>query len=78
MQQPKRRFDNPLDIQKRVIKSFKARIEDRQRTSADGTNEEQRIQALELKVKNLEAEVAAQRALINQLQERLDRLQQKN
>ena len=78
LQQPKRRFDNPLDIQERAIKSFKARIEDTQRASADDTNAEQRIQALELKVKNLEAEVAAQRALINQLQERLDRLQQKN
>jgi predicted RNase H-like nuclease (RuvC/YqgF family) len=78
LQQPKRRFENPLDIQENIIRSFKARIDDPQRTSADDTNAKQRIQALELKVKNLEAEVAAQRALINALQERLDRLQNKN
>ena len=55
---------------------FNARIDEQPKT--DDANPEQRIQALELKVKNLEAELAAQKAWINQLQERLDRLQQKN
>ena len=79
LQKPKLLRD--LDIRKSLIRigrePFDARIDDTQ-PKTDDANGEQRIQALELKVKNLEAEVAAQRALINQLQERLDRLQQKN
>jgi hypothetical protein len=71
------REPNPQDIQGLFMRSGKAPIEDTQ-PKIDDANGEQRIQALELKVKNLEAEVAAQRALINQLQERLDRLQRKN
>jgi hypothetical protein len=80
LQKPKLLRDR--DNQERSIRigrePFKTRAIDDTQPKIDDANGEQRIQALELKVKNLEAEVAAQRALINQLQERLDRLQQKN
>src|SRR5262249_880363 len=55
---------------------FKTRIEPPKTDEPSDANAEQRILALELKVKNLEAEIQAQKALINSLQERLDRLQQ--
>src|SRR5262245_64959712 len=59
-----RRFNNPLEIQWLYMRAAKAPIEDtHQRT--DDNSEEQRIQALELKIKSLEAEIQAQRALIN-------------
>jgi hypothetical protein len=78
LQKPKLFRDR--DIQEQLIRigrePFKTHAIDDPKI--DDANGEQRIQALELKVKNLEAEVAAQRALINQLQERLDRLQRKN
>jgi hypothetical protein len=80
LQKPKLLRDR--DNQERAIRigrePFKSVVIDDTQPKIDDANGEQRIQALELKVKNLEAEVAAQRALINQLQERLDRLQQKN
>jgi hypothetical protein len=79
LQKPKLFRDR--DIRESLIRigrePFNARIDDTQ-PKTDDVNGEQRIRALELKVKDLEAEVAAQRALIKQLQERLDRLQQKN
>src|SRR5262249_45755215 len=67
-----RRFNNPLEIQWLFMRSGMAPVEDTNQRieAANDANDEQRIQVLEMKVKSLEAEIQAQRALINSLQER--------
>jgi hypothetical protein len=76
LQKPKLLRDR--DKQEYLIRMGREPFNARTEPKTDDAIGEQRIRALELKVKDLEAEVAAQRALINQLQQRLDRLQQKN